>query len=459
MKVRRKSIHAYVGAPFMTATLLALAVSGLERGCCVCQDVLADAGSVHRACGTGHPPRSADSGHRIRADRLAGRARRADAVREGRLHARPVDGRYGPLTERAVMALQAACGLTVDGIVGPRTLAELRARASCCIPRAGYPMGSPVVRGLQRLLAKAGSSPGPIDGLYGPLTEAAVTRYQTDHGLQADGIAGARTLADLRLGYERVVQPAGDRPAGSAKAQRQGTAEPSGSTAPTGHPAAVRQATRRDRAVRQATRRDHAVREATGRYCAGSATHPGHRRRRYHLCGSCCSRCSQPDWRSAQCGTRAIAGGARRRRHATRARRRSTRTSLQSPPTAAPHRTAAPSRRHRPPPQPELPATAERELPDDRRSRQLRHADRRGRSSSRSPLGRRSLPPRCRPPRGTAAPDSTVKSGVIPPRRSTSACCSRSAGPVRRRGRLPPRRQGRPCGGSLQPRRAARGAG
>jgi LPXTG-motif cell wall-anchored protein len=38
----------------------------------------------------------------------------------------PIDGRYGPLTERSVMRFQAAHGLQRDGIAGPRTFADLR---------------------------------------------------------------------------------------------------------------------------------------------------------------------------------------------------------------------------------------------------------------------------------------------------------------------------------------------
>jgi peptidoglycan hydrolase-like protein with peptidoglycan-binding domain/tetratricopeptide (TPR) repeat protein len=57
--------------------------------------------------------------------------------------------------------------------------------------------GSALVRALQRRLARAADEPGPIDGRYGPLTEQGVRRFQADHGLEVDGIAGRQTLATL----------------------------------------------------------------------------------------------------------------------------------------------------------------------------------------------------------------------------------------------------------------------
>jgi peptidoglycan hydrolase-like protein with peptidoglycan-binding domain/TPR repeat protein len=55
-----------------------------------------------------------------------------------------------------------------------------------------------VVRALQRRLARLGFSPGAIDGLFGPLTQQAVDRFQTAQRLPVDGIAGPLTLAALR---------------------------------------------------------------------------------------------------------------------------------------------------------------------------------------------------------------------------------------------------------------------
>ena len=65
---------------------------------------------------------------------------------------------------------------------------------------AGYAdvAGSPQVRRLQRWLRRVGVRPGPIDGLFGPLTEGAVFRFQRARGLRQDGIAGPVTLRHLR---------------------------------------------------------------------------------------------------------------------------------------------------------------------------------------------------------------------------------------------------------------------
>jgi peptidoglycan hydrolase-like protein with peptidoglycan-binding domain len=57
--------------------------------------------------------------------------------------------------------------------------------------------GSTRVRVLQRHLAGLGFAPGPVDGRYGPLTTAAVERFQSAADLTVDGVAGAHTLAAL----------------------------------------------------------------------------------------------------------------------------------------------------------------------------------------------------------------------------------------------------------------------
>jgi DNA invertase Pin-like site-specific DNA recombinase/peptidoglycan hydrolase-like protein with peptidoglycan-binding domain len=136
----------------------------------------------------------------------------------------PVDGRFGPRTERAVVRFQSAAGLVVDGIRGPRTAKALAIAARGDLSRGtGYtkPNGSRRVRALQVRLRRAGFDPGAIDGLFGPDTQAAVKRLQRWGGLTANGIVSqaTRTLfakngstpdtTRTRPGQE----PAPDRPA------------------------------------------------------------------------------------------------------------------------------------------------------------------------------------------------------------------------------------------------------
>ena len=53
------------------------------------------------------------------------------------------------------------------------------------------------VEAAQRRLDTWGFSPGPIDGLYGRRTEAAVREFQASRGLKVDGIVGPRTWSAL----------------------------------------------------------------------------------------------------------------------------------------------------------------------------------------------------------------------------------------------------------------------
>lgn len=53
------------------------------------------------------------------------------------------------------------------------------------------------VRDLQNRLKNLGYDPGPIDGIFGPKTEAAVKKFQQDNGLVVDGIVGPKTYAAL----------------------------------------------------------------------------------------------------------------------------------------------------------------------------------------------------------------------------------------------------------------------
>lgn len=120
-----------------------------------------------------------------------------------------VDGIKGPLTRRGVIAFQRRRGLRVDGIAGPQTRRALGWR--------GRPaLGSRVMRfgnrgwdvaALQFMLQRAGHGPGRADGIFGPLTRAAVRRAQGAAAIALDGLAGPATIRSLRGGSELPTGP------------------------------------------------------------------------------------------------------------------------------------------------------------------------------------------------------------------------------------------------------------
>jgi peptidoglycan hydrolase-like protein with peptidoglycan-binding domain len=124
------------------------------------------------------------------------------ALRQLQLYDGYVDGVRGPLTRRAVLAFQHRRGLAADGVAGPRTRRALGWRG-----RPG--LGSRTMRighrgwdvaAMQYLLQRAGHGAGRADGLFGPLTQAAVRRAQSAAGIGVDGLAGPATIRSLRGG-------------------------------------------------------------------------------------------------------------------------------------------------------------------------------------------------------------------------------------------------------------------
>jgi peptidoglycan hydrolase-like protein with peptidoglycan-binding domain len=107
------------------------------------------------------------------------------------------DGVFGVFTDTAVRSFQTWAQVTADGVVGPLTWAKLD-DADQSDPTLRSGSKGVAVRGLQRRLIAAGFDLGEIDGRFGSKTEAAVKGFQSDHGLDVDGIVGDKTWDKLR---------------------------------------------------------------------------------------------------------------------------------------------------------------------------------------------------------------------------------------------------------------------
>ena len=145
------------------------------------------------------------------------------ALAEAGYYRGSLTGFYGKLTEAAVAQFQQDKGLTADGIAGTETLAALQDGStpdstadrdrdpnfkasspdSAALPLSKGDRGTEVTR-LQQQLHAAGYYDGPVTGFYGELTQAAVSRFQQEKALVADGVVGSKTLARLQ---EAANQP------------------------------------------------------------------------------------------------------------------------------------------------------------------------------------------------------------------------------------------------------------
>ena len=116
------------------------------------------------------------------------------------LYRGPIDGIPGPLTKRAVRALQRRAHIPVDGVPGPQTRRVLGRYARhhrlgtrpLRIGHAGWDVAA-----LQFELAEHGFASGPFDGIFGPRIQHALRRFQSWVGLHVDGIAGPATVKAL----------------------------------------------------------------------------------------------------------------------------------------------------------------------------------------------------------------------------------------------------------------------
>ena len=110
-----------------------------------------------------------------------------------------ITGHFGEKTEAAVKAYQTKAGLYSDGIAGPATQAKLFGTSTSSTAGSKVNLTSDEIRQLQENLKALGFyESGSVTGNYGTLTEEAVRQFQRKYGLDADGIAGTKTLAKIQ---------------------------------------------------------------------------------------------------------------------------------------------------------------------------------------------------------------------------------------------------------------------
>ena len=135
------------------------------------------------------------------------------------------DGVFGPATRTAVSNFQRWNGLAVTGVVDATTASRLKLGSIPAAPAAPTTPSAPAttsgfsgmavgargdnVKVLQRALIAAGVTVrGGADGVFGPMTKAALQSYQRANGLSASGSLDDASIAKLGLASGGTPTPA-----------------------------------------------------------------------------------------------------------------------------------------------------------------------------------------------------------------------------------------------------------
>jgi hypothetical protein len=113
-----------------------------------------------------------------------------------------VDGAFGPATKSSVMSFERWKHRRVDGIATRRDRRALRRSARFGTRRLHVGMDGRDVRGLQYHLGRVGYGTS-VDGAFGPMTKAALERWESAKSRHVDGVATRPDQHTLKRTHRR----------------------------------------------------------------------------------------------------------------------------------------------------------------------------------------------------------------------------------------------------------------